>query len=44
MSNPEENQEIKNLEAVAEIEDEAARDLSVYVPENTESRERRPLR
>lgn len=33
MSNPEENQEIKNLEAVAEIEDEAARDLSVYVPE-----------
>ena len=33
MSNPEENQAVKDLEAVAEIEKEEARDLSSYVPE-----------
>ena len=33
MSNPEENQAVKDLEAVAEIDNEEARDLSSYVPE-----------
>ena len=33
MSNPEENQEIKNPEAVAEAEEAAVRELSSYVPE-----------